>query len=145
MEPDKLTRMHSAEHLLNSTMVKMFNCNRSFSAHINKKKSKCDYHFNRPLAAAEIAEIENRVNSIIQKDLPVIEDFLNRTDAGQQFSLERLPEGVGDEVRIIRMGDYDAIPCIGEHVGSTSEIKDFKITTTDFENEILRIRFKIAK
>ncbi|MBU2510323.1 hypothetical protein KJ966_03260 [bacterium] len=145
MEANILTRMHSAEHLLNSTMVKMFACNRSFSAHINKKKSKCDYHFKRPLTIDEIAEIEKRVNDIIQKNLPVTEALLRREDANQQFNLERLPESVGDEVRIIRIGDYDAIPCIGEHIQSTGEIKGFKITTVDFENGILRIRFKITK
>jgi Ser-tRNA(Ala) deacylase AlaX len=31
--------MHSAEHILNQTMVRMFNCGRSFSNHIEKKKS----------------------------------------------------------------------------------------------------------
>lgn len=29
--------MHTAEHLLNSQMVKYFHCERSFSAHIEKK------------------------------------------------------------------------------------------------------------
>ena len=35
--------MHTAEHLLNATMVKMFGCPRSRNAHVEKKKSKCDY------------------------------------------------------------------------------------------------------
>ena len=35
--------MHSAEHILNATMVKMFGCPRSKNAHIERKKSKCDY------------------------------------------------------------------------------------------------------
>lgn len=37
------TRMHTAEHLLNQTMVRLFNKGRAFSSHIEKKKSKCDY------------------------------------------------------------------------------------------------------
>ena len=35
--------MHTAEHILNGTMVKMFGCPRSRNAHIERKKSKCDY------------------------------------------------------------------------------------------------------
>jgi Ser-tRNA(Ala) deacylase AlaX len=35
--------MHTAEHILNQTMVRMFGCPRSRNAHIEKKKSKCDY------------------------------------------------------------------------------------------------------
>jgi Ser-tRNA(Ala) deacylase AlaX len=43
------------------------------------------------------------------------------------------------------MGDYDACPCIGEHVSSTGEIGQFRITTTSFEDGVLRVRFKLAK
>ena len=57
--------MHTAEHILNQTMVRMFNKGRSFSAHIEKKKSKCDYQFDRNLTEDEIAEIENKVNEVI--------------------------------------------------------------------------------
>ena len=39
--------MHTAEHLLNATMVKTFGCPRSRNAHIERKKSKCDYILNR--------------------------------------------------------------------------------------------------
>ena len=51
-------RMHSAEHILNQTMVRMFNRGRSFSAHIEKKKSKCDYNFDRELTQNELAKID---------------------------------------------------------------------------------------
>ena len=35
--------MHTAEHILNQTMVRMFGCPRSKNAHIERKKCKCDY------------------------------------------------------------------------------------------------------
>jgi len=50
-------KMHSAEHILNQTMVRMFSCGRCFRAHIEKKKSKCDYHFDRPLTEQEMRQI----------------------------------------------------------------------------------------
>lgn len=46
---------------------------------------------------------------------------------------------------IIHIGDYDACPCIGEHVSSTGEIGTFRITTTSFSAGQLRIRFKLQK
>lgn len=144
MEPNILARMHSAEHLLNGTMVRMFDCQRCFSAHLNKKKSKVDYHFPRALTTEEITEIETRVNAEIDKDLPMNEEMMDRTEAGKLFNLDRLPESAGDKVRIIRIGDYDAVPCIGDHVRSSAEIKPFRITTTDFSDGVLRIRFKLA-
>ncbi|MBU2492892.1 MAG: hypothetical protein KJ571_09735 [Bacteroidetes bacterium] len=136
--------MHSAEHILNQTMVRMFNKGRSFSAHIEKKKSKCDYRFDRELTLDETAEIETRVNNIINMDMEITEDFLTREEADKFVSLEKLPEDAGDTVRIIKIGDYDICPCRGEHVKSTKEIGEFKIISTGFENGILRIRFKVA-
>jgi Ser-tRNA(Ala) deacylase AlaX len=134
---------HTAEHILNQTMVRKFNKGRSFSAHIEKKKSKCDYHFDRNLTDKEINEIETQVNQVISSDLPVIEAFYNRSEAEDKFNLEKLPEEAGDKIRIIRVGDYDACPCIGEHVSSTKEIGTFSIISTAFENDVLRIRFKV--
>ena len=136
-------RMHTAEHILNQTMVRMFNCGRSFSAHIEKKKSKCDYHFDRDLTCTEVREIEERVNDVIDKDMPITEEFISRTEAEENFNLEKLPEDAGENIRIIRVGDYDACPCIGEHVKSTKEIGKFKISSTGFDNGVLRIRFKL--
>ena len=144
MEPrkDYNPQMHSAEHILNQTMVRMFNCQRSFSAHIEKKKSKCDYHFDRNLTENEIQTIEAKVNEIIRLDLPVTEEFLSREEAQKTFNLERLPEDSGDSVRIVRVGSYDACPCIGPHVATTKEIGGFKIISTDFNEGVLRVRFK---
>jgi len=138
-------RMHSAEHLLNATMVKTFDCGRCFSAHIERKKSKCDYHFDRALSEADMKEITARVNEVIQTDVRVEEDFITRAEAQARFNLERLPEAAGDRIRIIRIGDYDACPCIGTHVRSTSELGAFRITTTSFEDGVLRIRFKLTR
>jgi len=137
-------RMHSAEHIVNQTMARMFGCGRCFSAHIEKKKSKLDYLFDRPLREEEVQELENRVNGIIEAALPVTEDFVDRDEAQRQLSLERLPEDAGDRIRIIRIGDYDACPCIGPHVTSTAEIGRLRIISTSFEDGQLRIRYKLA-
>jgi misacylated tRNA(Ala) deacylase len=137
-------RMHSAEHILNQTMVRMFNCGRSFSSHIEKKKSKCDYRFNRNLTEEEVVEIERRVNKVIAKDLPICEDFMRREEAESLFDMDRLPDVADQRIRIVRAGDYDACPCIGDHVESTKEIGMFRITTTSHEDGVLRIRFKLT-
>jgi len=136
-------RMHSAEHILNQTMVRMFNKGRSFSAHIEKKKSKCDYHFDRELTQDELVEIENKVNEIIELNLPVTEEFLDREEALKNFSLDKLPDQAGDDIRIIKVGDYDACPCIGKHVTTTKQIGGFKMISSSFENGVQRLRFKL--
>ena len=136
-------QMHSAEHILNQTMVRMFNCGRSFSNHIEKKKSKCDYHFDRDLTEEEIELLNKKVNEVIQQDLIVKEEFCQKDEALKMFNLSRLPEDAGEKVRVIKIGDYDACPCSGLHVTSTKEIGNFKIFSSDFKEGVLRIRFKL--
>ena len=137
--------MHSAEHILNQTMVRMFNCGRSFTNHIEKKKSKCDYHFKRDLNQSEIEEIVNRVNEVIKRNLDVLEEFYTREEAREKFNLSKLPDNAGDRIRVIKVGDYDTCPCSGLHVKRTNEIGTFKIISTSFNEGILRIRFKLLE
>jgi misacylated tRNA(Ala) deacylase len=144
MKNDMDPRMHSAEHILNQTMIRMFHTGRCFSAHIEKKKSKCDYRFDRPLEEEEIRRLEDKVNEIVRSDLPVNETFMDKDEAEKRFSLERLPDEAGDLIRIVTVGDYDACPCIGPHVRSTSEIGQFRIGSVSFEDGVLRIRFKLS-
>jgi misacylated tRNA(Ala) deacylase len=138
-------RMHSAEHILNQTMDRMFGCGRCFSAHIEKKKSKCDYHYRKDLSGDEIKEIEKRINDVINADLPVTEEYISLEEAERDYVIDRLPSDAGDNIRIVKVGDYDACPCIGPHVTSTKMIGSFRITSKSFENGVLRIRFKLSK
>ncbi|MEI6679347.1 MAG: hypothetical protein WCL21_12115 [Mariniphaga sp.] len=136
-------QMHTAEHILNQTMVRMFSCERSYSSHIEKKKSKCDYHFERPLDADEELLLVNRVNEVIGRHLEVGEHLMTLEAATEKFNLSRLPDDTGDQLRIVTVGDYDSCPCIGPHVTNSSEIGLFHLISTSFENGILRIRFKL--
>ena len=142
-QPDP--RMHSVEHILNQTMVRMYDCGRCFSAHINRKKSKCDYHFNHALTDEEISDIQSRVNSVIDSDLQVTESYVSKDTAERLYNIEKLPDTVIENLRIIHIGDYDACPCIGEHVSSTGKIGTFRITTTSYADGQLRIRFKLSR
>ncbi len=136
-------RMHSAEHMLNQAMVRKFGCDRCFSAHVNKKKSKCDYRFDRPLTDQEAAEIEAAVNEAVGRNLEVGEKFVSREEAERDFNTTRLPDEA-ESVRIVTIGDFDACPCIGEHVDNTAEIGAFRMVSHSFEDGVLRIRYKLA-
>jgi misacylated tRNA(Ala) deacylase len=134
--------MHSAEHILNQVMVRKFRCGRCFSAHVNKKKSKCDYHFDRALTDDEAKEVETFVNKAISASLRVTEEMVCLEEANRKFNLTRLPDGI-ETVRIVSIGDYDSCPCIGEHVDNTDEIGAFHMISQDFNDGVLRIRYKL--
>lgn len=135
--------MHTAEHILNQTMLRMFGCPRSQNTHIERKKSKCDYSLSSAPSEEQVQAIENKVNEVINQNLQVTEGFVHIEDAADLVDLSKLPDDVSEMLRIIRVGDYDVCACIGSHVDNTSEIGIFKITTHNFENGRWRVRFKL--
>lgn len=137
--------MHTAEHILNSVMDKMYHCGRSFNSHIESKKSKCDYRIRKALSDKEVQAVEKTVNEIIKLDIPVGEELVSRREADEKYFTGKLPEDAGETIRIITIGNFDACPCIGQHVNNTSEIGTFSITSVDFNEGVLRIRFRIRQ
>lgn len=135
--------MHTAEHILNQTMVRMFGCYRSKSSHIERKKSKCDYLLTVPPTAEQIAEIGEKVNEIIRQNLPVTSAFVLRSEVPSIVDLSKLPEEASDTLRLVYVGDYDICACIGQHVTNTSEIGKFVIISSDYSEGKFRVRFKL--
>ena len=136
--------MHTAEHILNATMVRLFGCPRSRNAHIERKKSKCDYLLEQAPSDEQIAEIERSVNEVIGRNLDVTIDFVSRDEAVAIVDLGKLPENVSETLRIVRVGEYDTCACIGAHVKNTSEIGTFKILSHDFADGRWRVRWKVS-
>lgn len=137
--------MHSAEHILNRTMVNMFGCERSKNAHIERKKSKCDYHLSQAPTQEQIEEIERRVNQIIASHQDVTVEFVDRAHLPADVDLSKLPENASETLRLVRIGDYDVCACIGTHVANTREIAPFKIISSDWNDGVWRVRFKLLE
>ena len=139
--------MHTAEHIVNQTMVRMFGCGRSVAAHIERKKSKLDYLLPAPPTEAEVRELEAKVNEVIAARLPVTTEYITHEEARTRFDLGRLPDDASDTLRIVKVGDYDECLCIGSHVANTAEIGTFRIISHDWDeaSHRWRMRFKLAQ
>jgi alanyl-tRNA synthetase len=136
---------HTAEHLLNATMVKMFGCPRSRNAHVEKKKSKCDYILDAEPTPEQVELIEAKVNEEIAKNHDVTIEFMSREQAADIVDLSKLPDDASETLRIVRIGDYDACACIGAHVKNTSEIGTFKIISHSYADGVWRLRWKVIQ
>ena len=136
---------HTAEHLLNQTMIRVGDCGRSYNAHVERKKSKMSFHLDRKPSRQEEKEIERRMNELIEEDLPVTFEFVTRDELPEGIELDRLPEDASETIRLVRIGDYDVCPCIGKHVRSTSQIGRFEMLGTNWDEHehSFRVRFKI--
>ena len=138
---------HTAEHLLNQTMIRIFGCERSYNAHVERKKSKMSFYLDHKPSRQEEKEIEREMQRLIDEDLPVTFEFVSRDELPEGVSADRLPQDASDTIRLVRIGDYDVCPCIGRHVRSTSQIGRFEMLGTNWDEHehSFRVRFKIVQ
>ena len=122
----------------------MFGCPRSRNAHIERKKSKCDYILPERPTDEQVKAIEDKVNEVIDAAMPVTIEYMSREEAAAIVDLSKLPEDASETLRIVRIGDYDDCACIGAHVAITSEIGEFCIISHDFADGIWRVRWKVS-
>ena len=143
---DEFPPAHTAEHLLNQTMIRMFGCGRSYNAHVERKKSKMSFHLDQKPSRQEEKEIERRMNELIEADLPVTFEYVTRDELPDGIELNRLPDDASETIRLVRIGDYDVCPCIGKHVRSTAQIGRFEMLGTNWDEHehSFRVRFKIV-
>lgn len=137
---------HTAEHLLNQVMIRLFGCERSYNAHIERKKSKMSFHVDHKPTRQEEKEIEREMQRLIEEDLPVTFEVVPLSELPEGIRADRLPSDVSDSIRLVRIGDYDVCPCIGKHVRSTSQIGRFEMLGTNWDEHehSFRVRFKIV-
>lgn len=75
--------------------------------------------------------------------MPVCIELVDRNAVPAGVDLSKLPVDASNTLRIVRIGDYDVCACIGVHVERTSEIGMFKIISYDYNEGVLRLRFKL--
>lgn len=136
--------MHTAEHLLNGEMARRYGHGRAFSAHIECKKSKLDYHSPSPLTDDELMSLEDYINGIIKENVVVTEEYITQSEAMDRFDMSRLPDGASDTLRVVHIGEYDQCLCAGTHVAHTGEIGTFRITSSRWQDGVQRIVFKLG-
>lgn len=136
---------HTAEHLLNQLMVRMFGTERSRNAHIERKKSKMTFVLQQKPSRKEEKAITDEMNRLIEEDLLVTYELVERNNLPENVTLERLPEDASEKIRLVRIGNYDVCPCIGKHVRSTKQIGKFELLGTNWDehSKSFRIRFKV--
>lgn len=128
---------HTAEHILNQTMVRMFGCPRSRNAHVERKKSKLNYELAMCPTDEQVQAIEQQVNAVIEADMAVTTEYVTRDNVPSEVSLEKLPDDASETLRLVRIGDYDVCACIGSHVEHTAECGHFRISSTSWTPNVL--------
>ncbi|MFW5816085.1 MAG: alanine--tRNA ligase, partial [Wenzhouxiangella sp.] len=125
-----IVRHHSATHLLHSALRTVL------GEHVQQKGSlvapdrlRFDFSHHEPLNDAQIAEIERMVNAQIQANAETEERQMAYDQAIAAGALAFFGDKYGDEVRVLRFGDFSTELCGGTHVDRMGDIGLFKVVS----------------
>lgn len=142
---------HTMTHVLNCALRKVLlgrqttggQCEQKGSL-VDTEKLRFDFSWNGSLNSAQLSEVENLVNQVIQSGLPVHAQVIPLASASQVVALRRVfGESYPDPVRMVSVGvdtqtllqdptnldwfDHSVEFCGGTHLSNTSQAEDFVI------------------
>jgi len=149
-EMKKVTRLHTATHLLQAGLRKVLGSEvEQRGSDITPERTRFDFSFPRKLTAEEKQSIQDFVNDIVKKDLPVNFKEMSKEDAEKTGALYFFKEKYPDRVKIYYIGEGldTAISkefCGGPHVTHTGEIGKVAISKEEAVGAgVRRIRAKV--
>ena len=140
-----ITKNHSATHILNSA------ARNSLGSWVWQNSAFKDEHYARldithhsALTQEQIEQIEKTANEVVQKNLPIIINIQERSDAESRYTFRIYQGGAvpSNNVRIVNIDGWDVEACGGTHVNKTGEIGLIKILKTErIQDGAVRLEF----
>ena len=124
----KIIKLHTATHLLQAALREIFGTEvKQMGSDINEERTRFDFSFDGKPTEEKLKKIEERVNEIIAKDLPVIKKEMSYEEALKQGALAFFKEKYPETVTVYQVDGFSKEICAGPHVQKTGEIGSFKI------------------
>lgn len=122
------TRLHTATHLLHKSLQLVLGGHvQQKGSNITADRLRFDFSHPEKMTAAECRQVEDIVNDIIRKDLPVSLEVMTLEEARNQNATALFAGKYEEQVKVYSVGDFSKEVCGGPHVERTGELGHFKI------------------
>ena len=128
---------HLGQHILSGSFFNLFNAN-TFAIHLGNDISSVDVY--GVLTEAQVREAEKLANKIIGEALTV-ESFVPTKSELKKLCLRRALPNTEEDIRIVKIADFDINACCGLHPSSTQDLRLIKIKRFEKHKEGTRIEF----
>jgi alanyl-tRNA synthetase len=119
-----VARAHSATHLVHAGIRQALGPSAAQAGSLNAP-GRLRFDFTSPGGAVPpsvLTDVEDEVNQVLLRSLPVTADVMSMADARRQGALAMFGEKYGDAVRVVTIGDYSKELCGGTHVPNSADI-----------------------
>jgi len=130
-------KQHLGQHILSAAISDLFNVN-TIGFHLGESSTTID--LDKTISSDEIKVAEKNANEIVSTNINVEILYPTKSDL-KKLSLKKIPVKLGEQVRIVKIGDIDVNPCCGLHPSSTIEVQLIKIIKSEKYKTGLRIEF----
>lgn len=114
---------HSATHLLHKALQEVLGPEATQAGSlVAPDRLRFDFRWPRPMTEDEIADVQDRINAAVWANLPVETGIETYDQAIAEGAMALFGEKYGDQVRVVRMGDWSKELCGGTHVNATGDI-----------------------
>ncbi|OOM78526.1 alanine--tRNA ligase [Clostridium puniceum] len=132
---------HLGQHVLSGTFFNLFNAN-TFAIHLGSDISSVDIY--GVFTEDQIREAERLANKAIGEAIPV-ESFVPTKAELKKLSLRRALPNTAEDIRVVKIGNFDINACCGLHPASTQDLRLIKIKKFEKHKEGTRIEFLAGK